>query len=222
MAWIKWKCVHHSFFVKDWFLIHMLIWLHRYMARHSQLEPHSALTPSLHCILAPSGLCDDTSHTSHQWWLNFMILLLCTLCFFGGKTQNVANNEPQSDFHMCGLVWDDSWCVFIPQMTKSVTAPDELGALASQVTVDYSQLAVQGRLAAHTAEPEEVSRTWATFIDKMSRLLYTFAASVWQIDILNYGTSAVFWCEQHRDVFSVLTFTVFRVYLYRLWQVKNI
>ncbi|XP_053720524.1 talin-2 isoform X1 [Synchiropus splendidus] len=41
-------------------------------------------------------------------------------------------------------------------MTKSVTCPDELGALASQVTVDYGQLAVQGRLAAHTAEPEEV------------------------------------------------------------------
>ncbi|XP_038136879.1 talin-2a isoform X2 [Cyprinodon tularosa] len=41
-------------------------------------------------------------------------------------------------------------------MTKSVTSPDELGALASQVTVDYSQLAVQGRLAAYTAEPEEI------------------------------------------------------------------
>ncbi|XP_075906783.1 talin-2 [Nelusetta ayraudi] len=41
-------------------------------------------------------------------------------------------------------------------MTKSVTCPDELGALASQVTGDYSQLAVQGRLAAHTAEPEEI------------------------------------------------------------------
>ncbi|XP_053175686.1 talin-2a [Scomber japonicus] len=41
-------------------------------------------------------------------------------------------------------------------MTKSVTCPDELGTLASQVTVDYSQLAVQGRLAAHTAEPEEI------------------------------------------------------------------
>uniref|UniRef100_A0A3Q3BI58 Talin 2a n=1 Tax=Kryptolebias marmoratus TaxID=37003 RepID=A0A3Q3BI58_KRYMA len=41
-------------------------------------------------------------------------------------------------------------------MTKSVTSPDELGALASQVTVDYSQLAVQGHLAAHTAEPEEI------------------------------------------------------------------
>ncbi|KAM9861436.1 talin-2 [Aulostomus maculatus] len=41
-------------------------------------------------------------------------------------------------------------------MTKSVTCPDELGALASQVTVDFSQLAVQGRLAAHTAEPEEI------------------------------------------------------------------
>lgn len=41
-------------------------------------------------------------------------------------------------------------------MTKSVTSPDELGTLASQVTVDYSQLAVQGRLAAHTAEPDEI------------------------------------------------------------------
>ncbi|XP_070814858.1 talin-2a isoform X2 [Chaetodon trifascialis] len=41
-------------------------------------------------------------------------------------------------------------------MTKSVTCPDDLGALASQVTVDYSQLSVQGRLAAHTAEPEEI------------------------------------------------------------------
>lgn len=41
-------------------------------------------------------------------------------------------------------------------MTKSVTCPEELGGLASQVTVDYSQLAQQGRLAAATAEPEEV------------------------------------------------------------------
>uniref|UniRef100_A0A674DSI7 Talin 2 n=1 Tax=Salmo trutta TaxID=8032 RepID=A0A674DSI7_SALTR len=41
-------------------------------------------------------------------------------------------------------------------MTKSVTCPEELGGLASQVTVDYSQLAHQGCLAAATAEPEEV------------------------------------------------------------------
>uniref|UniRef100_A0A673CTS1 I/LWEQ domain-containing protein n=1 Tax=Sphaeramia orbicularis TaxID=375764 RepID=A0A673CTS1_9TELE len=41
-------------------------------------------------------------------------------------------------------------------MTKSVTCPEELGGLASQVTVDYGQLAHQGRLAAATAEPEEV------------------------------------------------------------------
>ncbi|KAM6961376.1 talin-2 [Aplochiton taeniatus] len=41
-------------------------------------------------------------------------------------------------------------------MTKSVTCPEELGGLASQVTVDYGQLAHQGRLAAITAEPEEV------------------------------------------------------------------
>uniref|UniRef100_A0A8C6KU83 Talin 2 n=1 Tax=Nothobranchius furzeri TaxID=105023 RepID=A0A8C6KU83_NOTFU len=42
-------------------------------------------------------------------------------------------------------------------MTKSVTCPEELGGLASQVTVDYGQLAHQGRLAAATAEPEEVA-----------------------------------------------------------------
>ncbi|MED6241328.1 Talin-2, partial [Ataeniobius toweri] len=42
-------------------------------------------------------------------------------------------------------------------MTKSVTCPEELGGLASQVTVDYAQLAHQGRLAAATAEPEEVA-----------------------------------------------------------------
>lgn len=44
------------------------------------------------------------------------------------------------------------------QMTKSVTCPEELGGLASQVTVDYGQLAHQGYLAAATAEPEEVRR----------------------------------------------------------------
>uniref|UniRef100_A0A671YCB4 Talin 2 n=1 Tax=Sparus aurata TaxID=8175 RepID=A0A671YCB4_SPAAU len=44
----------------------------------------------------------------------------------------------------------------VSKMTKSVTCPEELGGLASQVTVDYGQLAHQGRLAAATAEPEEV------------------------------------------------------------------
>lgn len=44
----------------------------------------------------------------------------------------------------------------LPQITKSVSAPEDLGSLASHVTADYSQLAVQGRLAAATAEPEEV------------------------------------------------------------------
>ncbi|XP_039629376.1 talin-2 isoform X1 [Polypterus senegalus] len=41
-------------------------------------------------------------------------------------------------------------------MTKSVTSPEELGGLASQVTTDYGHLAQQGRLAAATAEPEEI------------------------------------------------------------------
>ncbi|XP_052502925.1 talin-2 isoform X1 [Budorcas taxicolor] len=41
-------------------------------------------------------------------------------------------------------------------MTKSVTNPEELGGLASQMTSDYGQLALQGQLAAATAEPEEI------------------------------------------------------------------
>ncbi|XP_009301497.2 talin-2a isoform X1 [Danio rerio] len=41
-------------------------------------------------------------------------------------------------------------------ITKSVSSPEDLCSLASQVTADYSQLAVQGRLASATAEPEEI------------------------------------------------------------------
>lgn len=41
-------------------------------------------------------------------------------------------------------------------MTKSVTNPEELGGLASQMTTDYGHLAVQGQMAAATAEPEEI------------------------------------------------------------------
>ncbi|KAJ8344556.1 hypothetical protein SKAU_G00318850 [Synaphobranchus kaupii] len=41
-------------------------------------------------------------------------------------------------------------------MAKSVTSPEELGGLASLVTTDYGQLALQGRLAAATAEPVEI------------------------------------------------------------------
>ncbi|XP_027409634.1 talin-2 isoform X1 [Bos indicus x Bos taurus] len=41
-------------------------------------------------------------------------------------------------------------------MTKSVTNPEELGGLASQMTSDYGHLALQGQLAAATAEPEEI------------------------------------------------------------------
>uniref|UniRef100_A0A8C4HDD3 Talin 2 n=1 Tax=Dicentrarchus labrax TaxID=13489 RepID=A0A8C4HDD3_DICLA len=52
-------------------------------------------------------------------------------------------------------------------MTKSVTCPEELGGLASQVTVDYGQLAHQGRLAAATAEPEEVRRHIKTRVQEL-------------------------------------------------------
>lgn len=50
-------------------------------------------------------------------------------------------------------------------MTKSVTCPEELGGLASQVTVDYGQLAHQGYLAAATAEPEEVRTLFFFFVE---------------------------------------------------------
>ncbi|XP_073799462.1 talin-2 isoform X1 [Danio rerio] len=52
-------------------------------------------------------------------------------------------------------------------MTKSVTCPEELGGLASQVTVDYSQLAQQGRLAAATAELEEVGSQIKTRVQEL-------------------------------------------------------
>ncbi|XP_066503310.1 talin-2a [Hoplias malabaricus] len=41
-------------------------------------------------------------------------------------------------------------------LTKSMNAPEELGSLASQITADFTQLALQGQLAAATTEPEEI------------------------------------------------------------------
>lgn len=61
-------------------------------------------------------------------------------------------------------------------MTKSVTCPEELGGLASQVTVDYAQLAHQGRLAAATAGPEEV---------RIHELVYFFRGC-WEIIVYSY------------------------------------
>lgn len=62
----------------------------------------------------------------------------------------------------------------VGQMTKSVTCPEELGGLASQVTVDYGQLAHQGRLAAATAEPEEVrSRALCPFWSMWGEITYS-------------------------------------------------
>jgi len=56
-------------------------------------------------------------------------------------------------------------------MTKSVTCPEELGGLASQVTVDYGQLAHQGRLAAATAEPEEVRMHSLDFVPNVREIV---------------------------------------------------
>lgn len=53
--------------------------------------------------------------------------------------------------------------VFFFQMTKSVTNPEELGGLASQMTSDYGHLALQGQMAAATAEPEEVCHLKSLF-----------------------------------------------------------
>lgn len=55
--------------------------------------------------------------------------------------------------------------VFFFQMTKSVTNPEELGGLASQMTSDYGHLALQGQLAAATAEPEEVCHLKPLFLE---------------------------------------------------------
>ncbi|TRY56697.1 hypothetical protein DNTS_012968 [Danionella cerebrum] len=52
-------------------------------------------------------------------------------------------------------------------ITKSVNAPEDLCSLASQVTADYGQLAVQGRLAASTAEPEEIGFQIKTRIQEL-------------------------------------------------------
>ncbi len=66
-------------------------------------------------------------------------------------------------------------------MTKSVACPEELGGLASQVMVDYSQLAQQGRLAAATAEPEEV-RTSAASVS-----LPPTRAVIWEMHIYRHA-----------------------------------
>lgn len=64
-----------------------------------------------------------------------------------------------SDASLCVCVSMCVLLVFFFQMTKSVTNPEELGGLASQMTTDYGHLALQGQMAAATAEPEEVCPT---------------------------------------------------------------
>ncbi|XP_075064461.1 talin-2 isoform X1 [Mixophyes fleayi] len=61
------------------------------------------------------------------------------------------------DYQTTGVKYSKAIAVTAQEMmTKSVTSPEELGGLASQVTSDYGNLAVQGRMAAATAEPKEV------------------------------------------------------------------
>uniref|UniRef100_A0AAR2J6C1 Talin 2a n=1 Tax=Pygocentrus nattereri TaxID=42514 RepID=A0AAR2J6C1_PYGNA len=67
----------------------------------------------------------------------------------------VTLNEAASEVGIVGGMVD-SIADSMGKMTKSVSGPEELGSLASQVTGDYSQLALQGHLAAATAEPEEI------------------------------------------------------------------
>ncbi|KAM7414584.1 hypothetical protein PAMA_019411 [Pampus argenteus] len=59
-------------------------------------------------------------------------------------------------------------------MTKSVTCPEELGGLASQVTVDYGQLVHQGRLAAATAEPEEVRKAHSLSYGRCEEITHSY------------------------------------------------
>ncbi|XP_040198990.1 talin-2 isoform X2 [Rana temporaria] len=61
------------------------------------------------------------------------------------------------DYQTTGVKYSKAIAVTAQEMmTKSVTNPEELGGLASQVTSDYGNLAVQGRMAAVTAEPKEI------------------------------------------------------------------
>ncbi|KAG8440219.1 hypothetical protein GDO86_006124 [Hymenochirus boettgeri] len=61
------------------------------------------------------------------------------------------------DYQTTGVKYSKAIAVTAQEMmTKSVTNPEELGGLASQVTSDYGNLATQGRMAAATAEPKEV------------------------------------------------------------------
>ncbi|XP_030620557.1 talin-2a [Chanos chanos] len=77
-----------------------------------------------------------------------------------GKLSEGTPSEPEGsfvDYQTIMVKYSKAIAVTAQEMmTKSVSAPEELGSLASQVTADYSQLAVQGRLAAATAEPEEI------------------------------------------------------------------
>uniref|UniRef100_A0AAR2J5P5 I/LWEQ domain-containing protein n=1 Tax=Pygocentrus nattereri TaxID=42514 RepID=A0AAR2J5P5_PYGNA len=81
----------------------------------------------------------------------------------------VTLNEAASEGGMVGefFSYNDTYTDSVSQMTKSVTCQEELGGLASQVTVDYSQLAQQGRLAAATAEPEEVGLQIKTRVQEL-------------------------------------------------------
>uniref|UniRef100_A0A8C1P4C5 Talin 2 n=1 Tax=Cyprinus carpio TaxID=7962 RepID=A0A8C1P4C5_CYPCA len=88
----------------------------------------------------------------------------------------VTLNEAASEGGMVGGMVESIWMTIFPNpllisgdqgMTKSVTCPEELGGLASQVMVDYSQLAQQGRLAAATAEPEEVGSQIKTRVQEL-------------------------------------------------------
>ncbi|KAF0041104.1 hypothetical protein F2P81_007002 [Scophthalmus maximus] len=85
---------------------------------------------------------------------------LCGLTEAAGQLDEGTPPEPEGSFvdYQTTMVKFSKAIAITAQemMTKSVTCPEELGGLASQVTVDYGQLAHQGRLAAATAEPEEV------------------------------------------------------------------
>uniref|UniRef100_A0A673J217 Talin-2-like n=1 Tax=Sinocyclocheilus rhinocerous TaxID=307959 RepID=A0A673J217_9TELE len=80
----------------------------------------------------------------------------------GGMVESIAESIGRVSDSMLKI---SGWLCF--PMTKSVTCPEELGGLASQVTVDYSQLAQQGRLAAATAEPEEVGSQIKTRVQEL-------------------------------------------------------
>ncbi len=113
-----------------------------------------------HCT--GDGECIDVLGYSCFAWLVFNVIFNLQYQYFPVELQKHSSASADDEPSLCF------------QMTKSVTCPEELGGLASQVTVDYGQLAHQGRLAAATAEPEEVRGHALCPVEYVGKITYSY------------------------------------------------